>query len=196
MLETHRASVPRSEGGELSEVALSMAARPVRFPLVVRDDVRDNERMTTKTFLVAGIDPAEADQLRAAGGVTYKADSRPGYPCRQCLRDAEIGDEMLLVSYDPFSASSPYRCPSPIFIHSTPCAPDDQDGLPVQLTSRTLSVRGFDSAAMMLDAALIEGDDLGATIESLFDNPAIDHLHVHNASRGCFAARVERGPDI
>jgi|GEM_PF-2606007 len=112
--------------------------------------------MATKTFLVAGIDPAEADRLRAAGGVTYVADSKPGYPCRQCLRDAEIGDEMLLVSYDPFTASSPYRCASPIFIHSAPCAPDDQDGLPVQLTCRTLSVRGFDDTAMMLDAALIE----------------------------------------
>ena len=149
--------------------------------------------MTTKTFLVSGIDPAEADRLRTVGGVTYVADSTPGYPCRQCLCDAEIGDEMLLVSYDPFTASSPYRCASPIFIHSTPCASDDQEGLPVQLTSRTLSVRGFDSAAMMLDAALIEGDDLPGTIETLFENPAIDHLHVHNASRGCWAALVKRG---
>ena len=100
---------------------------------------------------------------------------------------------MLLVSYDPFTAASPYRCASPIFIHNTPCAPDDQEGLPVQLTSRTLSVRGFDKAAMMLDAALIDGDGLGETIKALFENPAIDHLHVHNASRGCWAARVERG---
>ena len=149
--------------------------------------------MPTKTFLVAGIDPAEADRLRAAGGVTYVADSKPGYPCRQCLRDAEIGDEMLLVSYDPFTASSPYRCASPIFIHSTPCASDDWHDLPVQLTSRTLSVRCFDEAAMMLDAALIEGIELSGTIETLFENPAIDHLHVHNASRGCWAALVKRG---
>jgi hypothetical protein len=45
---------------------------------------------------------------------------------------------------------------------------------------------------MMLDAALIEGSDLSATIEELFENSEIDHLHVHNASRGCWAARVER----
>ncbi len=151
--------------------------------------------MTTTTFVVAGIDPTEAGRLRAAGGITYVADSHPGYPCRQCLRDAEIGDEMLLISYDPFTASSPYRCASPIFIHKNPCGSDDHQGLPIQLTSRTLSVRGFDSEAMMLGAALIEGDDLRDTIEMLFDNPAINHLHVHNASRGCFAARVERARD-
>ena len=195
MLETHPSSVPRKSGCELSEAARSTTVRSVRFPLVSRRQVRDNEHMTTKTFLVAGIDPAAADRLRAAGGVPYVADSKPGYPCRQCLRDAEIGDEMLLVSYDPFTASSPYRCASPIFIHSAPCTSDDWQDLPVQLTSRTLSVRGFDEAAMMLDAALIEGTELSATIETLFENPAIDHLHVHNASRGCWAARVERGPD-
>ena len=151
--------------------------------------------MTSTTFIVAGIDPTQADRLRVTGGVSYVADSKPGYPCRQCLFDAEIGDEMLLVSHDPFTTTSPYRCASPIFIHSAPCASDDRQGLPVQLTSRKLSVRGFDSAAMMLDAALIDGDALSATIETLLDNPAIDHLHVHNASRGCWAARVERRPD-
>ena len=40
---------------------------------------------------------------------------------------------------------------------------------------------------------LIEGEDLGNAIEMLIDNPSIDHLHVHNASRGCWAALVERG---
>ena len=150
--------------------------------------------MTTQTFVVAGIDPAEGHRLRAAGGVTYIANSNPGFPCRQCLRDAEIGDEMLLVSHDPFTATSPYRCASPIFIHSAPCGSDDRHGLPLQLTSRALSVRGFDSSAMMLDAALIDGMDLAGTIEALFGNPAIDHLHVHNAARGCWAAHVHRGP--
>lgn len=150
---------------------------------------------TTRTFIVGGIDPMEADRLRAHGGVEYEADTTPGYPCRQCLLDAEIGDEMLLVSYDPFTASSPYRCTSPIFIHKHPCASHDHRDLPVQLTGRTLSVRGFDSAAMMMDAALIEGGDLRDTIEMLFENSSIDHLHVHNASRGCFAARVERSRD-
>jgi Protein of unknown function (DUF1203) len=146
----------------------------------------------TTTFVVAGIDPIEADRLRALGGMAYVADSSPGYPCRQCLRDAEVGDELLLVSHDPFVASSPYRCSSPIFIHSEPCTRDDSSGLPAQLTNRKLSVRAFDSAAMMLDAALIDGSDLSATIETLLGNDDVEHLHVHNEPRGCWAARVDR----
>jgi Protein of unknown function (DUF1203) len=148
--------------------------------------------MITATYVLTGIDPATADQLRARGGITYVADEKPGYPCRQCLRDAEIGEEMLLVSHDPFTTTSPYRCASPIFIHSTSCTPYDSADLPDQLTRGMRSVRAFDKAAMMLDAALIDGENLAVTIDRLFDNPEIDHLHLHNEPRGCWAARVTR----
>jgi len=148
--------------------------------------------MNHASYVIAGIDPADADRLRATGGISYIADEQPGFPCRQCLRDAEIGDEMILVSYDPFTGSSPYRAASPIFLHRHPCLPPDTTEPPLQLTRRTLSVRGFDAADMMLDAALIAGDELSATIERLFDNSDIDHLHIHNEPRGCWAARVER----
>jgi len=148
--------------------------------------------MQTTTFLLTGIDPAHADRLRAQGGIAYVADAKPGFPCRQCLRDAEIGDEMILVSYDPFEDSSPYRSASPIFLHLAPCTPFASDHLPEQLTCRQLAVRGFDRAAMMRDAALIDGADLDATITELFEDPSIEYLHVHNAARGCWAAKVRR----
>ena len=148
--------------------------------------------MTTPTFSVSGIDPAAADRLRADGGIGYVADEKPGFPCRQCLRDAEIGEEMILVSYDPFEQSSPYRSASPIFLHRSSCTPFDADALPEQLTCRSLSVRGFDGAAMMQDGLVIDGRDLQATIDDLFTDPAIEYLHVHNAGRGCWAAKVRR----
>jgi hypothetical protein len=148
--------------------------------------------MTTTPFAISGISQVAADELRARGGITYIADSKPGYPCRQCLRDAEIGEEMILVSYDPFEQSSPYRCASPIFIHRSTCSPFAAGGLPEQLTSRKLSVRGFDGAAMMQDAGLVDGSELQIAIDTLFADPVIEYLHVHNAARGCWAARVDR----
>ena len=148
--------------------------------------------MSNSTFVLDGIDPEAADALRARGGITYVTDEKPGYPCRQCLRDAEIGEEVILVSHDPFTASSPYRCASPIFIHREPCTPHHSTGLPEQLARGQRSVRAFDAAAMMLDAALIDGAELSATIDRFFDNASIDHLHIHNEPRGCWAARVDR----
>ena len=61
------------------------------------------------TFRLIAIDSNTADRLRRDGGPTYVADEKPGYPCRQCLRDAEIGQELVLVSHDPFDHDSPYR---------------------------------------------------------------------------------------
>ncbi len=149
--------------------------------------------ITTTSYVIAGIDPAVADELRNQGGINYVADEHPGFPCRQCLRDAEIGEQMILVSHDLFIGWSPYRSASPIFLHRFPCTqPADDHELPEYLTRRRLSVRAFDTSEMMLDAALVDGTDLGEPIDRLLENTAVDHLHVHNEPRGCFAARVDR----
>lgn len=142
-------------------------------------------------FELRGIDAATADDLRRGGGPVYVADAQPGYPCRQCLRDAELGEELVLVSYDPFTATSPYRSASPIFLHRQACTSAvAASQVPAQQTCRQLSVRAFDADEMMVDAALVAGTDLAATIGRLLAGPGVDHLHVHNAERGCFAALV------
>jgi hypothetical protein len=149
--------------------------------------------MHTTAYAVVAIDAAAAQMLRGRGGISYVADSEHGYPCRQCLRDAEIGDELILVSHDPFDTDSPYRCASPVFLHRTPCAPHEPSSqLPEQLTSRRLSVRAFDDAAMMRDGDVIDGSSLDACIARMLADPAVAFLHVHNAGRGCLAARIER----
>lgn len=150
---------------------------------------------STTTYQLRPIDPIEADRLRAAwaGSPVYVADEKPSFPCRQCLRDAEIGEELLLVSYDPFTVDSPYRSASPIFLHREPCSsPVDLGVLPEQLTLRQLSVRVFNADAMMIDAAIVPGDQLAETLARMFDDDACDHIHVHNATRGCWAVRVDR----
>jgi hypothetical protein len=149
--------------------------------------------MDTITFTLQPIPPAAANDLREIGGPIYVADSNPGYPCRQCLRDGEIGEELILVSHNPFTRDSPYRCASPIFLHLDPCQPPPStDELPTQLTIRQLSVRSFDDEALMIDAAVIDGQDLRDTLVRLFEDPASTEIHVHNAQRGCWATTVER----
>jgi hypothetical protein len=146
----------------------------------------------TTDYQLVALDPAAADVLRARGGIVYIADEKPGFPCRQCLRDAEIGEAMILVSHDPFEGTSPYRCASPIFLHRETCVRESADTLPEQLTGRRLSVRAFDADEMMVDAALIEGHDLAATIVDLLANADVQRLHIHNEPRGCYAASVHR----
>ena len=155
-------------------------------------DTRTVFDMTTVTYKIEPLNLVDATKLRSTSGRTYVADSKPGYPCRQCLRDAEIGDELLLVSHDPFLTDSPYRSASPIFIHTTPCHPGNLETLPEQLTIRQLSVRAFDANAMMTNAVLTAGKDLDPTLSSMFTDPAVVTVHVHNAGRGCWATNIVR----
>jgi len=45
---------------------------------------------------------------------------------------------------------------------------------------------------MMLDAEVVLGHDLEPIIQRMLSVDAVDFLHIHNAKRGCFLARVDR----
>jgi hypothetical protein len=55
-----------------------------------------------------------------------------------------------------------------------------------------VSVRAFDARHMMIDADVVEGTHAADVFARLLSNPAAEYLHVHNAKRGCYSARVER----
>jgi hypothetical protein len=150
--------------------------------------------MNDQSYVLNPINGATASVLRAKGGPIYVADNHPGYPCRQCLEDAQVGEELVLVSHDPFGKDSVYRSASPIFLHRSPCSPTVQaEGkLPIQLTRRQLSVRSFDEDEMMISAEAINGTTLLDTINSFFADERSHRLHVHNASRGCWAVAIDR----
>ncbi len=138
-------------------------------------------------------DPTVACDLRAdPTAITYVADENPGYPCRQCLRDAEVGEELILIGHDPFYGTSPYRQRGPIFLHRVDCSSNrDESSIPEQLRRRQLSVRAFDKGEMMIDAEVVPGEQLESTMASMFANPETSFVDVHNATRGCWAARYE-----
>jgi hypothetical protein len=69
---------------------------------------------------------------------------------------------------------------------------DAIDEIPEVLRRRLLSVRSFDKDAMIVDADVLEGGELRAWIVTQFGQENVEFIDVHNAKRGCFAARVRR----
>ena len=137
-----------------------------------------------------GLDDAE---LARRGAVRMTADSKPGFPCRITLQDAEAGETLLLLNWRHHDADTPYRADGPIFVRESArqtCA--SRNAVPEQQRGRLLSVRAYDAAGWMQDAEVVEGVALEALIGRWFDNAAIAYLHVHNARRGCYACRVDR----
>ncbi|HEX8300246.1 DUF1203 domain-containing protein [Sphingomonas sp.] len=153
------------------------------------------------SFVIAGLEPAPfahlfglSDQaLAERQAVRMIADAKPGFPCRVTLEDAEPGEAVLLVNHEHLPVETPYRSAHAIFVREGAGEPARFAGvIPEQLSSRLLSVRAFDGAGMMTDADVIEGTDLEALIARFFADATVAYLHVHNARRGCFAARVDR----
>lgn len=133
------------------------------------------------------------DELLRRGVITTTAMSSPGYPCRVSLRDADVGARMFLLNYEHQSANSPYRSTHAIYVQDGAVHADPpMNTVPEVLRARLLSIRAFDRDGMIIDAEVVEGSEAGTAFERLLTNNRAQYLHVHNAKRGCYAARVNR----
>lgn len=134
------------------------------------------------------------DKALAKQGVERMVvDSNPGYPCRVSLQDAEVGETVLLMNYEHQPMPTPYQSRHAIFIReradqTTPAAGE----VPSMFRHRLLSVRAFDSSGRIVDADVVDGENLESLIDRMFANDAAEYLHIHNARLGCYAASVNR----
>ncbi len=133
------------------------------------------------------------DELARRGVLTTTATSSTGYPCRVSLRDADAGARMFLLNYEHQPANSPYRSTHAIYVQDgAERAAVAVNTVPPVLSTRLLSIRAFDEHGMIVDADVVEGTDAALAFERLLSNERAAYLHVHNAKRGCYAARVNR----
>lgn len=132
-------------------------------------------------------------ELSARNARRLIADSPQGYPCRVSLRDARIGDELLLLHYEHQPHPSPYRASHAIFVRKNARQTfPARNEIPDAIRTRLISVRGFDMSHDMTTADVVAGTDLGRVIDGIFEDSRVAYIHLHNARPGCFAARVTR----
>jgi hypothetical protein len=152
------------------------------------------------TYVVKGLDPAPfaelfglPDEELARRGVVRMAVTDPTFPCRVSLTDRAIGEQVLLLNHVSHDVANPYRASHAIFVtEGADAAAEYVDQVPPVFESRVLSLRGFDRQGMMAEAILTQPGEADAGIRKLFENPEIETIHAHNATRGCFSAKIER----
>jgi len=152
-------------------------------------------------FQISGLDDGQfqhlfgqaPDVLARMGVQAMTVKSHPGYPCRVSLEDAGLGETVLLMNYEHLPARSPYRSSHAIFVRDGASqASVGKNRIPEMLRLRLLSVRAFNADGMMLDADVVDGHVLEPALERLFSMEPVDFLHIRNAKRGCFMARIDR----
>ena len=152
------------------------------------------------TYRITGLDPApyrhlfgQTDEELATRGIVRMTVDGPTYPCRVSLTDRDLGETVLLLNHVSHDVAGPYRASHAIFVtEGVEEAAEFIDEVPPVFATRILSLRGFGKDGMMVEALLAQPGEADAAIRKLFANPRIETIHAHNASRGCFSAKIER----
>ncbi len=152
-------------------------------------------------YRIQGLDPApfqhlfgqSDDELAKQAARRMAVTGRPGFPCRVSLDDAAPGERMILVNHVSHDVANPYRATHAIFVtEGASAAATFIDAVPPALDRRLLSLRAFDAAGMMIDAAMAAPGEADQAIRGLLGSADVAYIHAHNAARGCFAAKIER----
>ena len=152
-------------------------------------------------FRCVPIDTDVAERFRATGldegGNPVRRMIAPatGFPCRVCLRDAAVGEPVLLGSYHLPRPRGIYWTPSPIFVHAAPCTPFAAVGtVPEIVRGRLVSVRAYDDGDQCLyDLGHSgEGGGIDAPLAHALADKRTAFVNIHTAKPGCLLCRVER----
>ncbi len=110
--------------------------------------------MTTQTTQIhaSAIDPSRLGKIRAGvedehgNPLTPFRASGQGEPLRCCLRHADPGESIMLISYAHFSKPSVWREVGPVYVHARGCdgyaAPDE---FPVDFRTGPVVLRTYDT---------------------------------------------------
>jgi hypothetical protein len=116
-----------------------------------------------------------------------------GEPCRDVLRRAEAGEELILASFTPFTKAGPYKEYGPVFVLARDAESVSQDSLPTDgyLRERFV-IRAYSKEEAILDAEMVTPADASAAVDRFLGREDVAFLHVRFPTYGCFALRVDR----
>jgi hypothetical protein len=133
-------------------------------------------------------------------------DEEGGSPLRCCLRRISPGEHVALVSYAPLrrwaretgADPGPYNETGPVFIHPGPCPGPASEGYPEALAGSSRVFRCYAADGRILRGRLFgigepsDASSAGAVLAGIFDDPAVELVHIRAVEFGCFAFEARR----
>lgn len=161
--------------------------------------------MSTITSTQVTVAPLRADFLERArtlgvddlGQPVKRLRAEGGEPCRDVLRRALPGEELILASYSPFAKPGPYHEYGPVYILANPSdEPVSRDAFPRAGGQNYLRdafvIRAYNENEEIVDAEMSSPAKAEQTIERLLARDDAAFLHVRFPVYGCFAFRIDR----
>jgi Protein of unknown function (DUF1203) len=154
----------------------------------------------THGLLVHAIDPTRLDGVRSTGADGHGNQLRPfaatgqGEPLRCCLRYAQPGEQITLMSYAPFERASVWREIGPVYIHAARCEGYTSTcRLPEQLAAGPRVLRTYradDTMNYERNTVVTDEADLEPIIERLLSEHDVATVHVRTLAPQCFLYAV------
>jgi hypothetical protein len=146
------------------------------------------------------IDPDRLQAMRVQGhdehGNPWMAYPALGWePLRCCLRLADANEAIVLISYAPFTTTSPWTEAGPVYVHADRCPGYAEDGLPAAFRTGPRVLRGYDrDRALLYDHVRVvgEGEDLAAVASELLADAVVQTVHVRALATQCFTYAITR----
>lgn len=133
------------------------------------------------------------DELATRNAIRTTVKSKPGFPCRVSMKDANIGETVILTNHQHQPANSPYQSSHAVYITKGAAQAELGVGeVPDMIRSRLISLRMFSDEDMILDGDVVDGAELGKRLTQAFGDNEVAYCHVHFAQRGCFAGKATR----
>jgi hypothetical protein len=133
-------------------------------------------------------------------------DGDGGSPLRCCIRPAEPGERIALVSYAPLrrwarqtgAQPGPYDEVGPVFVHAGPCPGPAGTGYPGWLAADRRVLRAYSADGRILSGRLIDADPDGSpmgaesALAQIFADPQVALVHARAVEFGCFTFEARR----
>jgi hypothetical protein len=163
--------------------------------------------LTSTAVTIAPVPQSFLDRVRREGiddlGQPVKRlVAEGGEPCRDVLRRASAGEELILASFTPFSKSGPYKEYGPIFV----LAHDGGEsirrdalppaGSPTDYLREQFVIRAYSSEEEIVDAVMVSASAIEETLDRFLQSPGTAFLHVRFPTYGCFAMRIDRAHGV
>lgn len=151
------------------------------------------------TYRISPIPTDYLDRIRARGVDDFANPLNArgavgGEPLRCCLRDAEPGEQIMLIAYQPSRLGGPYAEVGPIFVHAGGCPGWADTGYPDGFRHRQQLLRAYDEGGNQVDNIIVEPGEAETGITALLENPDVSFLHSRNVLAGCWMFAITRQP--